>query len=362
MFLQQSTTVYLAQLAGLSMEEVGEVSLVSNPAQVLPKRQPRTSQLLQLCFLFAQPEQGVYCSRSNNLRSLLSVRGTGYKKASNSCLGPWMMQAVVGETAETVAAVSLSCERGFSCKISICLISSACFYVHHQRCKEIPAVFPGALVSQLGMFGEEGLRLGWCSACQRYSACWWTTARCRQWCSPTDQVNWFSCISLASLLGCQCWGFCQPHWAKLLCASRDPILHWILLKENFQAGEKKNCKEQQQFLVWISWNNPGNLVYNFRCVWESVWLIMEKELFDLFLTKSNYLNWPLYLWKFFFLRSNRSCLIRHTLHFWLKVYLQQCKGHVLYFSSEKFHLRSRNGLEGFAMLGGKSLHQILNLP
>lgn len=116
-------------------------------------------------------------------------------------------------------------------------------------------------------------------------------------------------------------------------------------KKTFKQERKKNCKEQQQFLLWISWNNPGNLVYNFRCVWESVWLIMEKELFDLFLTKSNYLNWPLYLWKFFFLRSNRSCLIRHTLHFWLKVYLQQCKGHVLYFSSEKFHLGSRNGLK-----------------
>jgi len=43
----------LAQPAGLRVEEVGEVNSVSNPAQVLPKQQPRKTRLLWLCFFFS---------------------------------------------------------------------------------------------------------------------------------------------------------------------------------------------------------------------------------------------------------------------------------------------------------------------
>lgn len=207
-----------AQPAGLSMEEVGEVDSVSNPAQVLPKHQLRKTRSLGLCFLFAQPQQGVHCSHPNNLRSLLSVRGAGYEKASNSGVRALNNASCGGWDSRDGHSVVTQLWKGTFLQNFHLPHLFSLSYRYQQHCKEIPAAFPGAPVSQSGMFGAEGVRLG-CSACRR----WRTTAMCRQRCSPTDQENWFSRISLASLLGCLRWALCQRpslsvHRVILLCA------------------------------------------------------------------------------------------------------------------------------------------------
>lgn len=129
------------------------------------------------------------------------------------------MRVVVGETAETVTALSLSCEKGLSCKISIYFISSACLMgiisivkKYQQRVSE----------SAGDVWGGRGTVRMFCLPAVRCLLVDRSNVQAAM--QLQDQVNRFSRISLASPLGCLRWGLCQLRWAKPLRASRDPIL------------------------------------------------------------------------------------------------------------------------------------------
>ena len=126
---------------------------------------------MALLFFFTQAQQGLYCSCSNNLRSPLSVGGTGCEKGTNCGIRSLTDTSGGGwDSRDGHSFVAQLGKGAFLQNFHLPHLFSL-YYGCHQRRKEIPAAFPGALVSHPGMFGEEGVRLG-CSACQQCSACW----------------------------------------------------------------------------------------------------------------------------------------------------------------------------------------------
>lgn len=118
-----------ASLAQLSMEDLGEPRPCPNLSL------GKSGDCHSSAFFSPSPKEFTFHAQ---IVFVLSVEGIwkGYERGI-LVLGPWRMQAVVGEAAGLAAALLPSCEKGLSCKISFCLMLSE---GSHQHCKETAAV------------------------------------------------------------------------------------------------------------------------------------------------------------------------------------------------------------------------------